>query len=371
MAVIRWLHRWLGLLTGMVVCIVSLTGCVYVFQEELREWLYPQKYFIPEGDQALLPLSALKERAQQALGDSEKISRVDVYPGPDRTWVFRAVKTREDALGHWNYYTYYKRVFMNPYDGNVVEIEDSRNEFFQLVLSLHMNLLLGHRYGKPIVGYATLLFVVLAISGIVLWWPKKWKKKSVKRSLWLKWNAKWKRLNYDLHNVLGFYSLPLGLLVGWTGLVFAFPWIDTATQNLFNRFSASEVRATAVSQSVALPSEQLLDHALTYSLQKHPSADMMSIRLREKADVPLDIQIRLQRGKTSDFVWYYFEQETGRLVDVRSSATLDPGGRARSLNFDLHVGSIGGLATKWIYLLVSLIVATLPVTGFIIWWHKK
>jgi len=47
------------------------------------------------------------------------------------------------------------------------------------------------------------------------------------------------------------------------------------------------------------------------------------------------------------------------------------GDKMMRLNYDLHVGSIGGITTKIIALLVCIISASLPITGFIIWLGKK
>ena len=203
--VILWLHKWLGIITGVVVFILSLTGSIYTFQDELKLWAYPEKYFISDTtihSKTPLPLSTLLDSSQKSLKKNQKITRVDLYPSKNRTWVFRAIKTDEKAFGHWNYYRYYKRVFINPYTGQVQQVENSKTEFFQLVLQLHLNLLLGKQYGHPIVAWSTAIFVLILLSGIVLWWPKKWKGKNLKRSFWLDTKVKWKRLNHDLHNVI-------------------------------------------------------------------------------------------------------------------------------------------------------------------------
>src|SRR5690606_25995788 len=88
-----------------------------------------------------LPLSTLTAIAQKALLNNEEITRIDLYPSKNRTWVFRAVKTNEDALTYVAYFKYNKRVFVDPYTGKVQAVENSKTEFFQLVLQLHMNLL--------------------------------------------------------------------------------------------------------------------------------------------------------------------------------------------------------------------------------------
>ncbi|WP_164122971.1 MULTISPECIES: PepSY-associated TM helix domain-containing protein [Sphingobacterium] len=375
---ILWLHKWLGLLSGIVVVIVSLTGCIYVFHDDLKSVVYPAKYYITDSSKNKqvepLPLSTLLAKSEKALGAGKKVSRVDLYPAADRTWVFRAMDLDESKHVFWDYYTYYDRVFINPYTGQVQQIEDSKTEFFQLVLQTHMNLLLGKAIGKPLVAWSTILFIVLIISGIPLWWPKKWRGKPLRRSLWLRFKAKKKRLNYDLHNVLGFHTALLALILCITGLVFAYPGFKAAYVSFFNGISVSDSdRETELAEFQPVPQVYAanIDNALLYSLKQHPTADMMSIRLRgAKAEMD-DIQIRLSKDKTSDFVWYYFARSDGQIDKVLTSERMKAGDKLASMNFDLHVGSIGGMGTKILAFVVSLICASLPITGFIIWMNKK
>ncbi|MGJ1369359.1 PepSY-associated TM helix domain-containing protein [Sphingobacterium spiritivorum] len=370
---VLWIHKWMGIISGIVVLSLGITGCLYVFQEELKLLFYPQKYFLEKKhNDAPMPLSTLIAHAQAALPPSHRITRADLYPDPSRTWIFRASKTNENAFGHWNYYSYYDRVFVNPYTGAVTAVEDSKNEFFQLVLQMHLNLLLGKKYGHPIVGYATAVFVLLLISGLILWWPKRWKGKTLKRSIWIDRKAKWKRLNYDLHNVLGFYSLFIGLVIGITGLVFAFPAFEKSYVNFFNHLGTDEIKQNKPTYPlVSGPEASAMDKALYFAIKNYPTADMMSLRLRNEADKPVDIQIRLQKDKTSRFKWYYFDAVTAQIVNIKSDDNLSGGEKLRSMNYDLHVGSIGGLPTKILAFFISLFCASLPVTGYILWWQKS
>lgn len=370
---ILWFHKWLGLLSGIIVFIVSITGCIYVFHDELKLQVYPEKYFT-NTDSTLnrtpLPLSVLQADAQLALPKGEKISRVDLFPAKDRTWVFRASKTNENAVGHWAYYTYYKRVFVNPYTGEVQAVEDSKNEFFQLVLQLHMNLLLGKKVGSLVVGTATALFAVILLTGLVLWWPKKWKGKTLKRSFRFDFKVNRKRLNYDLHNILGIYALCFALLFALTGLVFAFPAVKKIYVNGFNSFSTVSSPTHDFGKIPFTPNrDNLLDTALNYALSQHPTADMMAIRFKPKEAIQ-DIQVRLNKDRSGVFVWYYFDKETGGIQNIKRSHSQPWGDRLSSMNYDLHVGSYGGIYTKIITFIMALVCASLPLTGFIIWLNK-
>src|SRR5690606_17296510 len=182
---ILWIHKWLGLLSGLVIVIISLTGSIYVFHDDLKLMFYPEKYYlstpIPNDFSQPLPVSTLTEIAQKALLEDEEITRIDLYPAKNRTWVFRAVQTDEDAWTYASYFVYNKRVFVNPYNGEIQKIENSKTEFFQLILQMHLNLLLGKKIGKSVVAISTILFVILTLSGLVLWWPKKWTRKKIRK----------------------------------------------------------------------------------------------------------------------------------------------------------------------------------------------
>lgn len=368
-----WLHKWIGLLTGLIVLIVSLTGCIYVFSEELKEHFYKDRLFIEVQTEQVLPLSILKVKAQQALGESYKISRSEIYSDPSRSWIFRASETDAEAFGYWNYYKYYYRVYVNPYNGDIVHIEDSKNEFFQLVLSLHMNLLLGERIGSAVVGYAVTLFVLIMLSGLVLWWPQKWTKKKVKGSLRIKWDATPKRLIYDLHNVLGFYMWMPILIITLTGLMFSFKWSNNAMQFLFNGGKPAIARIIPKSSLGATEMEMnnSLDKAVATVFKTNPTADVLSIRTRAGETAPIDIQTRLEKSKTSAFVWYYFDRKTGELMMQYGDKDVEGGQKLDTMKYDIHVGSIGGLGTKFLAFVASFVCASLPITGFLMWYNKR
>lgn len=366
-----WLHKWLGLITGLVVLIISLTGCINVFSDELREYFYHNRYYVePEGNRSFLNFSELRDRAQNALGPDIKISRTEIYPAQGRTWVFRASLTDKKAIGHWNYYKYYYRVYINPYNGKIVHIENTRNEFFQVILNLHMNLLLGDSVGTMVTGISTLCFFILLLSGLILWFPKKWKAKTFKKGLVFKRGVGIKRLNYDLHNILGFYALIPALLISITGLVFAFTWADQSVQFVANGGKTIDKRIIPLSTPNETYHPQATDSAINNLFKLHPQADVLSIRVRDKNTDPMDVQVRLAKNRTHVFEWYYFDRNNGKLLMKYGDQDVKGGEKFKSMNYDLHTGAFAGIPTKIFAFFVSLICATMPITGFIMWYNK-
>jgi uncharacterized iron-regulated membrane protein len=362
----------MGLITGLVVFIVSITGCINVFSDELKAFFYRDRLYVENRpNDRFLSFTQLRGAAQNALKPGVKISRAEIYPGKNRSWVFRASATNKKAFGYWKQYKYYYRVYVNPYTGKVMYVENTKNEFFQLVLNLHMNLLLGDSIGTMITGIAAACFFILLLSGLVLWFPRKWTKKGFKKGLLLQSGVGKKRFNYDLHNVMGFYILIPAMLICITGLVFAFSWADQSVQYLANGAKTVKKRSipasTANSAYPALPTDRVVENLLT----KHHTADLFSIRFREKVTDPLDVQVRLAKNRTHLFEWYYFDRNTGKLLMQYNDKTVIGGEKFRSMNYDLHTGAYAGMPSKILAFIISLICATMPVTGFIMWYNKS
>src|SRR5690606_7812978 len=116
----------------------------------------------------------------------------------------------------------YKLVYLNPYSGELLKYKDMNRDFFRIVLDGHFYLWLPHKIGQPVVASATLIFVIMMISGVILWWPSS--KKTTKQRFKIKWNARWRRRNFDLHTVLGFYMTWVAVFLAFTGLVWGFQW---------------------------------------------------------------------------------------------------------------------------------------------------
>jgi uncharacterized iron-regulated membrane protein len=365
-----WVHKWLGLITGIIVLIVSLTGCINVFSDELKEYFYRDRLYVAPVDHvAFRSFSELRNNAQKALGPKVKISRAEIYPSGNRSWIFRATLTDKKGIGYWNYNKYYYRVYVNPYTGKVIHVEDTLNEFFQLTLSLHRNLLLGDTVGGIITGTSALCFFILLLSGLVLWFPRKWKKKTFKRGLALKRSAGRKRLIYDLHNVFGFYILIPALLISTTGLVFAFEWADHAVQFVANGGEALKKQEIPLSTPNPDYEPTAADLAIAGLLKRHRKADVFSVRFRGKDTDPLDVQVRLARNRTHLFQWYYFDRNSGKLLMKYGDRDVKGGQKFRTMNYDLHTGAYAGLPTKMLAFLVSLICAGMPITGFLMWYN--
>jgi uncharacterized iron-regulated membrane protein len=398
------IHLWLGLASGLVVFIVSGTGCIFVFQQEISEVVYKRAMFVaPPGvapsAQAgapgqvrvpgSLPLSLLLEKAQSALGSSEPVNSIITYQAPDRAWEFTAYKMNDTALTYFGAVAYFRSVFIDPRTGEVTGYRDYKYDFFNIVKYIHWSLLLNTPYGQPIVGWSTLVFVVLLVSGLVLWWPKRWRRADRRRSLSIMWKARFKRLNYDLHNVLGFYSLILALVLGLTGLVFSFTWFSRAVYVAATGTTVAAPYVAVRSQPAPKAGPESaggvasgaggasagrispLDIAYADAVGRLPDAKRISVSPAEGPEGVINVYGYKGADTYYDRDDLAFDRYSGRLLQRQDAAQRNRGDRLLNMNYDIHVGAVWGLPGKIIALLACLVCTSLPLTGFLVWWGKS
>ncbi len=340
-----------------MVFILGITGAVYAFQDEIKELVYKDRLHVAPA-KSRLPLSVLLPIAEEAMGKDHKISRAELSQSAGRTYMFRALKVDKKAFGYWNYYQYYDKVYLNPYTGKVVFKENAKSEFFTVVLALHMNLLLGDAVGHFIIRWSVVCFVILLLSGMVLWWPKNWKLKQLKKSFQVKWNAKFKRLNYDMHNVFGFYSFLILMVIALTGLMWSFEL-------------TTEKKAKILSDTTQLPGLMPVDPILDQALKAAPKTAYFLYNFPAAKSGTVNVSAYQDEMRMYDRQQYKFDRYTGKLLqDGGSFDQQSVGAKLIAMNYDLHTGSVLGMTGKIIAFFAGLIAAGLPVTGFLIWWKR-
>jgi len=356
---ILFIHRWLGFTTGLVVFMVSITGCIFCFQDEIQDALYSWRKVAIENKDYVRP-SILKNTAFAK------------YPGATATYIYYFGNNRPAAvladvpkLG----LTY---VYINPYNRKILHAEGLKENFFTEVEYIHLYLLLPAKAGRLVVGISVIIFVILMVTGIVLWWPKR--KTDRKRSFTIKWNGRWRRVNYDLHNVLGFYTTAIVLVLAITGLSMAFEVVERGiyqTANLGRQYAGEKLYPNSDSLLKRSKSQPVIDRA--FSLATNMSAGAQMFLIADNPGKRETINITAYRKSLnygySDF--YFFDRYNGRLVKYLADSKKSPGMKLNNLNYDIHVGQVLGITGKIIAFLASLISASLPVTGFIIWLGKR
>ncbi|SEB14637.1 PepSY-associated TM helix domain-containing protein [Pedobacter hartonius] len=367
-----FIHLWLGLISGLVVLVLSITGCIFAFQKEISDVVYSKVLLVKSPSAgAPLPYSVLLGKARQTIGKGREVNYSVSYKDRGRAWEFMTYKGGDEkAFFYFDTIDYYDSVFINPYTGAVTGHIDYKHEFFNIIKMLHWGLLLNDSYGQIITGCSTLIFVIMLITGMIMWWPKKWSKSNINRSFKVKWKAGFKRVNYDLHNVPGFYAMLLTLILALTGLVFAFTWFQQVVYFVASGTSVQPVIKYEKSVSVT-PVSSPIDFAFLRAKAMFPTSDRITVGPASGKEGV--IFINGIRGKET----YYnadilqFDRYTGKLLNRRNYDEQNAGEKLYGMNYDIHVGAILGLPGKILAFIASLIAASLPITGFMIWLGRK
>ncbi len=267
---------------------------------------------------------------------------------------------------------------MNPYTGKVLKTINNEEGFFPFILDGHFYLWLPHEIGQTIVASATLLFLILLVSGLILWYPKN--KSAAKQRFWFKWKkgTKWKRKNYDLHNVTGFYVLIIGIIFAITGLVWGFQWfaysyykVSGGEKSLLYEEPLSKKNQKTATTTIAKP----LDAVWLKMQKEYPQAKSIEIHPPETNLSPIAANANSDKGTYWKIDYRYFDQyslEEMTVSHLWGRKTADKvTDNLMKMNYDIHTGAILGLPGKIFAFLCSLLIASLPISGCYIWWGRN
>lgn len=354
--IIGQIHLWIGLVVGLNIFIIGFSGAILTWQPELRELFWKQD--VAPQSLPYLPVSTLKDIM------SEKIPKgrlaIAFYRSPDQ-----AVEITIYAKG-----TNYK-AFLNPYNGEIVHLQNLKFSVINAFVQLHRNLLL-QKLGRPVVHWITLIALGMLITGLIIWLPTRIA--NIRQRLTIKWRASKKRLNYDLHNVLGFYATWICLFSILSGLFWGFEGFA----NVFRKAVDAEKpvyeipKSNIESANLSIDKYAIIDQKF-YEMRKKFPDKHIQIQILANKQAPLVIQI-INPDKTQTDV-YYFDKYTGEpvhgnfehnLFSQRSRYT-----KLEKLMHDIHFGTIIGLPGRFLVFFSSLIFSSMPITGLIIWLNRK
>lgn len=360
-------HLILGLVSGIVVFIVSLTGACWAFQKEITEWV--------EGEISI----EVQENMPFILADEARRIALEIYP--DKTIHGTAYGKIDEPIQVIFYQAepeFYHTVFLHPQTGKVLKTKNHREGFFWFVLKGHIYLWLPKVIGSEVTRYGTMIFVVLLITGVILWLPKK--KIHLKQRLKFKWKktTRWRRKNYDLHHILGFYISTLALVIAFSGLIMAFNWVYFVTYKTWGgdkdpRFVIPE---NIKKQGSPKPEKiTVLNELVPKLMAENPSYHEIELHYPTTDTTSIYVEVSHQEGVYYSSDYRFFDQNTGKELNPKSiygkydNASIAD--KVIRMNYDIHIGAIGGIIGKIIAFVVSLLSASLPITGFLLWWGRK
>lgn len=222
-SILFWLHLVAGVVAGVVILLMSATGVALTFQPQILAGVRSELRQLqpPQDGAERLSIEALVARAQ-AHNPEAKPSAVTIAPNPNEAVIVRF--GRRQAL------------YLNPWTGDVLDDPASGwQRMFTALTSWHRWLGTegeGRAVGKAITGASNLAFVVLGVTGLYLWFPNRWKWKRFRRLLWFRRNLSANARDLNWHQVIGFWTLPVILVLAVSGVVISYPWAQRLVYTL-------------------------------------------------------------------------------------------------------------------------------------------
>lgn len=374
---LRKIHLWLSVPTGIIITLVCFSGAMLVFEKEITEAIKPELYFVKEAKGEPIPMQQLMEKVEETLPDSVSISGVTVFADSTRTYQVSLSKPRRASI------------YVNQYTGEVTG-RSERLPFFNTMFHLHRWLLgSSSGVGKLITGICTLVLVFILITGILMWLTNR--NKPLKASLAIHVTKGWGRFWHDLHVAGGIYTTIFLLAMALTGLTWSFSWYRTGFYACFGvessekggahgeggnshgegRYSHGDGRNNHEGKRGEgrgfhrRSPYRHWDDVLNEVALKNPGYQQITLKPEVAEVVP---EGRLSMRATDK---YSYDRRSGEITDVQLYSAGKKDTKVRSGVYMVHTGSWGGFITRILNFLAAFIGATLPLTGYWLWFRRK
>jgi uncharacterized iron-regulated membrane protein len=199
-------HLWTGIGVGLYILVISLSGSAVVFRIELMRKFSNRPTIVASGERLTEP--QLRSAAERVYPDYQ-VTRVWQGKNPKLPvdiWLERG-STKKQRL-------------FDPYTGRDLGDTDPLGaRAVTWFVDLHDDLLGGPK-GRVVNGAGAVFLTLLCVTGAVIWWPGV---KSWRRSLLVEWSAGWRRMSWDLHSAIGFWTFLFVLMWAVSGVYLVFP----------------------------------------------------------------------------------------------------------------------------------------------------
>jgi uncharacterized iron-regulated membrane protein len=341
------LHLYIAMGAGAFIVLLGLTGSIMAFEPEIERLLHWDYYHITSGGPRL-SLADLNGIVT-ATFPSDQITAYTVSDSPSDAWQVWLEKSG--------------RVYLNPYSGQILGVRSDEPEFLDYVHQLHLRLLWRGRGdpGEAIISWAGVAMFLLSLSGLYLWW-------AVKRFTIRRGPAS-RRWWFDLHNVVGIFSLLFLLLLSGTGILIGFEKISVP---MFYRITGSQpVRPPKPPLPVAKATPISADRALAIARATISGASPLMVEVPEPGQAYV-VRMRFPEDRTpGGRSRVMVDQYSGSVLFVENSRTAPGGRRLTTINRAIHTGDIFGIPSKFLMSLASLMAALQMVSGVALWWKRS
>ncbi len=341
-----------GLVAGLGLLVIGLTGSLLVFHEEIDALLNP-------GETRVEPTAAGRRSLDELVAAVEAAAPGHAVTG----WSFHrddpaaadGVFVMPFGTREWHYLT------VDPYRAEVLsEPTDHEATLKHWLLSLHMEFFV-HEVGLAVVGLLGVALCFLGLSGL-------WIYRRFWRSLFrLRWKSSLRMLSGDLHRMVGVFSVGFNLLLGFTGAY----WNLT---HVVDDWATGHEEEPPPFHAKLFPAGLDLAAMPQWARQHIDGFETHYISFPWEPGGPFTLWGRHERA-----AWFRspygsqvaFDSQTGAFLNAHDLADAGAWSQVVDAFEPLHFGNFGGLASKFAWSAAGLAPALLCLSGMSIWWQRR
>lgn len=417
--IIFWCHLCAGVFVGTVVLIMSATGVLLTYERQMVQWADRGFRSAPPPGAGPVSVEALLSSARQAVPEGNP-SQIVLHSDPEAP--------AEVRIGR-------RTIYFNPYSAAMLgEGSSGIRSFFQGVTAWHRWFGAegeGRNIARSVTGACNLAFLFIVLSGLYLWWPRRWTRQSLRAVTWFRRGLQGRARDFNWHNAIGFWCLvPLVVIVA-SGVVMSYPWANNLVYRLTGsetpqarrggppagpsvgnpraaaenrqregrpdgprenqpqrgearqgeprgeretergRFQGRDQRPGERTGSAAPVSLEGLDRLWSVAAAEVPGWQSIALRLPSSADDPVSFSIDRGNGARPDLRdQITLDRASGDVLSRQGYAQQSAGRKARSWLRFLHTGEAGGWIGQTIAGIASLGGVLLVYTGFAMAWRR-
>jgi uncharacterized iron-regulated membrane protein len=350
------IHLWLALILFLPMAVIGVSGSGLLLQREILSHMQPGAAVAGPRK----PIPDIVAAAVKAAPVNLTATRIELPRSESASAAVR-FSPKEGDGPNFDYY-------VEPISLKVLGSEEviERGPVLAFLITIHAFLAMPPPIGLPFVGWTGVIMILMGLSGLVLWWPRKgeWT-----RGFLMRRGARGFVFHYDLHRVVGIWSLLVFLAVCVSGVYLTFP--QTIGPFVRAHFPGEDVTTEPRPGYVPVPGPIGAEQAIVQAMSAVADARVTGMELPGEQDsYVIELEPR-DFGPTDPHVQVVIDAKTAEIsyIDDPRAYSL----REKALNWQhlLHFGiGLGWVWTVFVFL-SGLLPLLLVVTGLTMWWKKR
>jgi uncharacterized iron-regulated membrane protein len=383
------IHLWCGVIIGLYVALIGLTGSALVFRPEIERALRPHLYVLQASAAPAThaTLDQMLATAAKALPDwqpmgFEQLPATPLSAPTEPVLLYLTARPGHAVTAPHTFTPDQLLAYFDPRTGTLLGARSRYAGVLGLAENFHYYLLVGQR-GYVVNGVLAIAFLGIALTGWVLWWPGirrvfgALKIHGLFHSRYHHGRRNWKRLNWDLHSTGGFWTNPALIAVIVTGIFFvfsqpmlrAYAWITHTNPAVIRQWYSEPAAVHAVPGTKPIPQQEAW-RAASAALPAHTHLGYLSLAVETGAPVEA-IAYYDHTAPYAQPIQIFINPFNGEPMRRLDSRTLPLALRALLYVYAIHFGSFAGLVSRVLWFLLGLLPSVLLVTGLILWWNRS